>query len=73
MTDNTAITAVVPLLVDKRTAADLCGISPRSIDRLVSCGKFPPPVRLGGRILWDRQRLIEWVKAGCPRIREVPR
>jgi len=55
-----------PLLIGKATAARLTGISARSIDRLVSCGKFLPPVRLGGRVLWDRRALTEWVSAGCP-------
>jgi len=55
-----------PLLVGKAQAARLTGISARSVDRLVSCGRFPPPVRLGGRVLWDRKALERWVAAGCP-------
>ena len=63
---------IEPLLMDKREAARLCGgLSVRSIDRLVSAGKFPRPLRLGGRCLWDRERLVEWIKAGCPRIQEA--
>ena len=54
------------LLLDKTEAARLTGISTRSIDRLVSCGKFPPPIHLGGRVLWNRRALEEWVAAGCP-------
>jgi excisionase family DNA binding protein len=57
-----------PLLVGKTEAARLTGISARSIDRLVSAGKFLPPVRLGGRVLWDRHALENWVAAGCPRM-----
>ena len=60
--------AASPLLVGKRVAARLTGISARSVDRLVSARKFLPPVRLGGRVLWDRRALAEWVNNGCPRI-----
>jgi predicted DNA-binding transcriptional regulator AlpA len=60
-----AMLSVEALLVGKATAARLTGISARSIDRLVSCGKFLRPVRLGGRVLWNRDRLIAWVHDGC--------
>jgi len=55
-----------PLLVDKTEAARLTGISSRSVDRLVSSDRFPPPIRLGGRVLWNRDVLKQWVNAGCP-------
>jgi predicted DNA-binding transcriptional regulator AlpA len=55
-----------PMLVDKRFAARLTGISERSIDRLVSCGKFIRPTRIGGRVMFHRRRLEEWVEHGCP-------
>ena len=56
----------MPLLVCKAQAARLTGTSARSVDRLVSCGGSPPPVRLGGRVLWNRNALERWVAAGCP-------
>ena len=62
--------APAPLLVDKRTAAHLTGISERSIDRLVSCGKFIRPTRIGGRVMFHRRRLEEWIERGCPPIEE---
>lgn len=49
------------LLVGKIEVARLTGISTRSLDRLVSCGKFLSPVRLGGRVLWNRRALDEWI------------
>ena len=58
--------AAPPLLVGKQEAARLTGISPRSLDRLVSIGNFLPPTRLGGRVLWNRKALEQWVAAGCP-------
>ena len=56
-----------PLLVGKEEAARMTGISPRSLDRLVSSGKFLRPVRLGGRVLWSRFALEQWITAGCPK------
>ena len=58
--------SVAPLLVDKTEAARLTGISARSVDRLVSSDRFPPPIRLGGRVLWNHDALKQWVNAGCP-------
>jgi predicted DNA-binding transcriptional regulator AlpA len=58
--------AALPLLIGKREVARLTGISVRSIDRLVSVGRFVPPVMLGGRVLWNRQALTHWVAGGCP-------
>lgn len=55
-----------PLLIGKAEAARLTGISARSIDRLISCGKFVRPTRLGGRVLFDRSVLERWVREGCP-------
>ena len=67
LTNHEAVTE--SLLVNKGEAARLCGgISQRSIDRLVSCGQFPRPLKIGGRCLWDRAKLVEWVRAGCPRV-----
>ena len=57
-----------PLLVDKVEAARLTGISARSVDRLVCSGRFLPPIRLGGRVLWNREALRRWIADGCPTI-----
>lgn len=63
MTDNTAI---VPLLLDAKAAAKLCGVSARTWWALRSAGKTPLPVRLGRRTLWRAGELADWCRAGCP-------
>jgi predicted DNA-binding transcriptional regulator AlpA len=63
-------TPSVPLLVPKSEVERLTGLSQRTIDRLVSAGKFLKPTRLGGRVLWNRERLSEWVHNGCPPVEE---
>ena len=62
------ITEVAPLLIDVAEAARLTGLSPRTVWRYASCGKFPSPLQVGGRRLWNRQELIKWVSSGCPQV-----
>lgn len=62
-----------PLLIDVAEAARLTGLSPRTIWRYASSGRFLPPVRVGGRRLWNRQKLVEWVNSGCPPIAQAHR
>ena len=54
------------LLIGRREAARLCGVSPASWDRLTAAGKVPPSLRLGGRVLWNRDSLRLWVSLGLP-------
>jgi len=54
------------LLVGAAEAAALCGVSRSTWWALHSSGRVPLPVRLGGRTLWRRAELEEWVAAGCP-------
>jgi prophage regulatory protein len=58
--------ALPPLLVRRREAARLCGLSPASWDRLSSAGRTPVPIRLGGAVVWRVEELRAWVAAGCP-------
>ena len=54
------------LLVDAKTAARLCNIGRTTWLSLDSAGKTPECVRLGRRVLWDREELAAWVHAKCP-------
>ena len=58
-----------PLLIDAKAVALLTGLSVRTVWRFASCGKIPPPLPVGGRRLWRRAEIVEWVAAGCPRVR----
>jgi predicted DNA-binding transcriptional regulator AlpA len=58
--------ALPPLLVRRREAVRLCGLSPAGWDRLVSAGRTPAPIRLGSAVLWSTDELRAWVAAGCP-------
>lgn len=59
------------ILVGAETAAAMCEVSVRTWRRLVSAGKVPRPVCIGGRIKrWNREELEGWIAAGCPSRRE---
>jgi predicted DNA-binding transcriptional regulator AlpA len=55
-----------PLLVGRKEAAALTGVSRASWDRLSSAAKNPRPLKLGGRTLWRRSDLERWVAVGLP-------
>ena len=57
---------IVPAGLRGPDAAIYCGISSAAWDRLVSAGKTPAPIRLGGCVLWARSELDAWLSAGCP-------
>jgi predicted DNA-binding transcriptional regulator AlpA len=54
-----------PLAFRKATAAELLGISVRTLERLTSAGKFPRPDAHAGRCpLWTRSSLETWIARG---------
>ena len=54
------------LLVGRVDLAALLDIATATLDRLDSAGKTPAAIKLGGRKLWRRVDVDEWVKLGCP-------
>ena len=55
-----------PLLIPASEAAHLCGRSVASWWRDLRAGRVPEPIRLGGKTLWRRADICQWVEAGCP-------
>jgi len=43
-----------PRGVPRETAAAYVGVSARTFDKLVADGRMPRPVRINGRVIWDR-------------------
>lgn len=54
------------LTADAKSAAKICGIGRTAWLTLVSAGKTPAPIRLGRRVLWLREEITDWCRAGCP-------
>ena len=57
-----------PLLIDSAEVARLTSLSPRSVWRLHAAGGIPLAVKVGGRRLWQRDQIVAWIEAGCPRL-----
>ena len=61
------MTAEKPLLLSAELAAGLLGISRTHFYGMMSSGALGlRPVRLGGRVLYNRRELELWVAADCP-------
>lgn len=56
----------VPLLIDAKKAASLCGICESTWWNHHRAGRCPKPIRLGHRTLWKRDEIRAWVAANCP-------
>lgn len=54
------------LLIGEKEAARLCGIGRTAWRSHVDSGKTPAPIRLGRRVLWLRDEITAWCRAGCP-------
>lgn len=46
--------------------ATLLHISKRTLWRMRSAGKLPPPVRLGSAVRWGVDAIRKWISNGCP-------
>ncbi len=55
-----------PLALDVRGVAALLGVSARHVWSMNASARMPAPVRLGKRVLWRRDELVEWLAAGAP-------
>lgn len=56
----------VPLLIPVSDLAKMLNVSRRSIWRLLSARKMPPPIRIGGAVRWRFDEVKRWIEAGCP-------
>jgi excisionase family DNA binding protein len=56
-----------PLLITAAETARLLSISTRTLWRLLSAGRVPRPVRLGGAVRWRLAEVQTWTAEGCTR------
>ncbi|HOX39627.1 MAG TPA: helix-turn-helix domain-containing protein [Candidatus Brocadiia bacterium] len=54
------------LLLGASDVAEMLSVATVTIWRSIHSGRIPAPVRIGGRTLWRREELEEWIRAGCP-------
>jgi excisionase family DNA binding protein len=60
---RTVVSNVLPIGLDRLTAAKMLGISIASLDRHVRAGRIPHR-KLGRRVLFDRQTIESWLRSG---------
>jgi len=58
--------AVTTLLISAEELATILGMSKRTVWRLLSAGRLPPPVHLGKSTRWRLNDIHRWVESGCP-------
>jgi predicted DNA-binding transcriptional regulator AlpA len=54
------------LLGDASALGRWLEVSKRTVFRLRTEGKLPPPVFIGSRPRWVRAEIEAWIEAGCP-------
>ena len=74
MGSTTIVSDAAPAsMIDVQAVATMLGCSPRHVYRLSDGGRMPRPVRLGSLVRWSRQRIDQWIAAGCPACRDEGR
>jgi len=62
----------VPEFVDKARLCFETSLGATTVDRNVELGKLPPPVKIGGKLLWEWAEVRDWIKkCGNPATRQV--
>jgi len=57
---------IKPVLVDAKTAAQVCGIGLTLWKELTATGRNPQPIKLNSKVLWSTRQLEIWAVNGCP-------
>lgn len=58
-------------LISKRAVADILGVHPQTVMRLVRRGTFPSPLRtgdIGSAVRWRAQDINEWIEHRASRV-----
>lgn len=51
------------LITIKAVCAELGGVNQSTVYRMINRGEFPAPIKVGGRALWDRNRIRRRINA----------
>ncbi len=49
-------------MLDKKQLAELLGYEPTTVDKYWRLGKIPKPIKLFGKLLWDKAEVEKWLK-----------
>jgi predicted DNA-binding transcriptional regulator AlpA len=64
--DAAGTPALMPFAMNARGLAAMLSGSVRWVRTQDSAGKLPKPVRVSGRVLWLRDEIEAWLRAGAP-------
>lgn len=53
------------VLIDQKQLAEMLSISRRTVQRMISRGKLPAPIRIGKMVRWKLQDIKKWIANGC--------
>jgi excisionase family DNA binding protein len=53
-------------LVTAGHVARMLRVSKRTVWRMLSAGRLPVPIRVGGIVRWRIDEIKKWIYAGCP-------
>jgi predicted DNA-binding transcriptional regulator AlpA len=58
--------AIEPVMITARQLAVLLQVSTRQVWRMLSVGRVPKPIRVGGIVRWRMAEVENWIAEGCP-------
>lgn len=57
-------------MLDVNDVADMLCCSAKHVHRLRDAGKMPMPLKLGALVRWRKADILDWIRAGCPTVRQ---
>ena len=68
---NQPLDCITPELLTLKQAAELCGVSERTLWTWARSGAAPSPLKIHrGTVRYSRPAYLAWIAAGCPRVDE---
>ncbi len=66
---NQPLDCIAPELLTLTQAAELCGVSERTLWTWARSGAAPKPLKIHkGTVRYSRPAYLAWIAAGCPRV-----
>ena len=66
---NQPLDCIAPELLTLKQAAELCGVSERTLWTWARSGAAPKPLKIHrGTVRYSRPAYLAWIAAGCPRV-----
>ncbi len=59
-------------LITLEELAEILHLSSRTLQRKLSAGELPAPIRIGRSIRWPLAVIHKWIEEGCPVMKRSP-